>query len=171
MSDSSRPHGLQPTRLLHPWDFPGKSTGVGCHCLLHLGAASSFNPSTSDVDKRPGLHNPGQAAGCLCRAAVSPRQGKGKDMASAHLQDQRLGRHWVLPRSPPDVSYQTLSVPQCLGTPSWMCLRWLENSFGFFCNSLWKNLIELFGQPGVKSYSNLFFNTRKILMWFYIFNP
>ena len=34
MSDSSKPHGLQPTRLLHPWDLPGKSTGVGCHCLL-----------------------------------------------------------------------------------------------------------------------------------------
>ena len=34
VSDSSRPHGLQPTRLLHPWDFPGKSTGVGCHCLF-----------------------------------------------------------------------------------------------------------------------------------------
>ena len=34
--DSVRPHGLQPTRLLHPWDFPGKSTGVGCHCLLRL---------------------------------------------------------------------------------------------------------------------------------------
>ena len=34
VSDSLRPHGLQPTRLLHPWDFPGKSTGVGCHCLL-----------------------------------------------------------------------------------------------------------------------------------------
>ena len=34
---SSRPHGLQPTRLLHPWDFPGKSTGVGCHCLLQYG--------------------------------------------------------------------------------------------------------------------------------------
>ena len=30
------PHGLQPNRLLRPWDFPGKSTGVGCHCLLHL---------------------------------------------------------------------------------------------------------------------------------------
>ena len=29
-----QPHGLQPTRLLRPWDFPGKSTGVGCHCLL-----------------------------------------------------------------------------------------------------------------------------------------
>ena len=34
MSDSSQPHRLQPTRLLRPWEFPGKSTGVGCHCLL-----------------------------------------------------------------------------------------------------------------------------------------
>ena len=32
--DSLQPHGLQPTRLLCPWDFPGKSTGVGCHFLL-----------------------------------------------------------------------------------------------------------------------------------------
>ena len=29
-----RPHGLQPTMLLCPWDFPGKNTGVGCHSLL-----------------------------------------------------------------------------------------------------------------------------------------
>ena len=34
VSDPQRPHGLQPSRLLHPWDFPGRSTGVGCHCLL-----------------------------------------------------------------------------------------------------------------------------------------
>ena len=34
MSDPQRPHGLQPTRLLRPWDFPGRSTGVRCHCLL-----------------------------------------------------------------------------------------------------------------------------------------
>ena len=34
MFDPQRPHGLQPTRLLHPWDSPGKSTGVGCHRLL-----------------------------------------------------------------------------------------------------------------------------------------
>ena len=25
-----------PARLLCPWDFPGKSTGVGCHCLLRF---------------------------------------------------------------------------------------------------------------------------------------
>ena len=29
VSDPQRPHGLQLSRLLHPWDFPGKSTGVG----------------------------------------------------------------------------------------------------------------------------------------------
>ena len=34
MSDSVRPHRQQPTRLCHPWDSPGKNTGVGCHCLL-----------------------------------------------------------------------------------------------------------------------------------------
>ena len=32
MSDSLWPH--EPTRLLHPWDFPGKSTWMGCHFLL-----------------------------------------------------------------------------------------------------------------------------------------
>ena len=36
LSDPQRPHGLQPTRLLRPWDFPGRSTGVGCHCLLSV---------------------------------------------------------------------------------------------------------------------------------------
>ena len=34
VSNSSWPHGLQPTSLLHPCDFPGKSTGAGCHCFL-----------------------------------------------------------------------------------------------------------------------------------------
>ena len=34
VSDSVRPHRRQPTRLLCPWDSPGKNTGVGCHCLL-----------------------------------------------------------------------------------------------------------------------------------------
>ena len=29
-----RPHRWQPTRLLHPWDPPGKDTGEGCHFLL-----------------------------------------------------------------------------------------------------------------------------------------
>ena len=34
MSYPLRSHRRQPNRLLHPRDFPGKSPGVGCHCLL-----------------------------------------------------------------------------------------------------------------------------------------
>ena len=34
VSDCLQPHGLQPTRLLRPWDFPGKSTGVGCQIMV-----------------------------------------------------------------------------------------------------------------------------------------
>ena len=34
MPNSVRPHRQQPTRLHHPWDSPGKNTGVGCHFLL-----------------------------------------------------------------------------------------------------------------------------------------
>ena len=34
MSDSLQPHGLEPTRLLCPWDSPGKNTGVGSYFLL-----------------------------------------------------------------------------------------------------------------------------------------
>ena len=33
--NSLQPHGLQHARLFCPWDYPGKNTGVGCHCFLH----------------------------------------------------------------------------------------------------------------------------------------
>ena len=54
VSDPPRPHGLQPTRLLRPWDFPGKSTGVGCHCLLR---AFTLAPHKSEKNIfLPGVH-------------------------------------------------------------------------------------------------------------------
>ena len=34
MSNSLQLHGLQPTRLLFPWDFPGKNTRVSSRFLL-----------------------------------------------------------------------------------------------------------------------------------------
>ena len=34
MSNAVRPHRWKPTRLPHPWDSPGKNTGMGCHFLL-----------------------------------------------------------------------------------------------------------------------------------------
>ena len=33
VSDSLQPHGLYPTRLLRPWDSPGKNTGAGSRAL------------------------------------------------------------------------------------------------------------------------------------------
>ena len=46
VSNSLKPHGPQPTRLLHPWDLPGKNTGVGCHFLLQeIFPTQGLNPS------------------------------------------------------------------------------------------------------------------------------
>ena len=47
VSDSVRPHERQPTRLLRPWDSPGKNTGVGCHFLLQCMKVES----ESEVDQ------------------------------------------------------------------------------------------------------------------------
>ena len=38
MSKSLQPHGLQPARLLCPWDSPGKNAGRSCHWDIHIGA-------------------------------------------------------------------------------------------------------------------------------------
>ena len=60
MSNSSLPHGLQPTRLLRPWDFPGKRTGVGCHCLLcselmEVGNLTQSSRSSAQIQLAPNL--------------------------------------------------------------------------------------------------------------------
>ena len=43
VSDSLRPHRLQPARTLCPWDSPGKNSGVGCHGLLQIFPAQGWN--------------------------------------------------------------------------------------------------------------------------------
>ena len=48
MSDSVQPHRRQPTRLPHPWDSPGKNTGVGCRFLLQcMRVSHSVMPDSS----------------------------------------------------------------------------------------------------------------------------
>ena len=49
VSDSQRPYGLQPTRLLCPWDFPGKSTGAGCLCEFPIHLFLAEWPTTSNL--------------------------------------------------------------------------------------------------------------------------
>ena len=54
-----RPHGLQPTRLLCPWDSPGKNTGVCCHFLFQgIFPTQESNPSLLhwQVDSLPLCH-------------------------------------------------------------------------------------------------------------------
>ena len=55
VSDSVQPHRRQPTRLPHPWDSPGKNTGVGCHFLLQCMKVKSESEATQ---LRPTLHDP-----------------------------------------------------------------------------------------------------------------
>ena len=55
MSDSVWPHRWQPTRLLRPWESPGKNTGVGCHFLLQCKKVKSESEITQSC---PTLSNP-----------------------------------------------------------------------------------------------------------------
>ena len=49
VSNPSKPHGLRPTRLLHLWDIPGQSTGLGFHCLLQLVCSCGLMYSIPDL--------------------------------------------------------------------------------------------------------------------------
>ena len=62
VSNSSGPHGLQPTRLLRPWDLPGQSTGLGCHCLLLGPSQASPNLLTLELLLLPSPKNWGCVA-------------------------------------------------------------------------------------------------------------
>ena len=55
MSDSVRPHRRQPTRLRHPWDSPGKNTGVGCPFLLQCTKVKSESEVAQSC---PVFHDP-----------------------------------------------------------------------------------------------------------------
>ena len=58
LSDSLQPHGLQPDRLVCPWNFLGKNTGVGCHFLhQHVSLTQGLNPHlTLWADSLPVSH-------------------------------------------------------------------------------------------------------------------
>ena len=55
MSDPVWLHRWQPTRLPHPWDSPGKNTGVGCHFLLQCMKVESESEAAQSC---PTLNNP-----------------------------------------------------------------------------------------------------------------
>ena len=59
MSDSVQPHRQQPTRLPHPWDSPGKNSGVAFHFLLQCMKVKSGSEVTQSC---PTLATPWTAA-------------------------------------------------------------------------------------------------------------
>ena len=74
------PYGLWPTRLLCPWDFPGRTTGVGCHfaalcCFSNRPDMSpSWAPAVPSVRNTLPLNTTVVAASlpsCLCSDVIS----------------------------------------------------------------------------------------------------
>ena len=56
-----RPRGLQPTRLLSPWNSPGKNTGVGCHSLLQESSWLRYQTLGRLLSEPPGKPKLGQS--------------------------------------------------------------------------------------------------------------
>ena len=93
MSDSVRSHRRQPTRLPHPWDSPGKNTGVGCHFLLQcikVRSESEFaqscpTPSDPTDCSLPGssIHGISQARTLEWVAISSPMHGSESEVAQS----------------------------------------------------------------------------------------
>ena len=80
-------HGLQPTRLLRPWDFPGKRTGVGCHCYF---SCTGF-PRVSEVKKS--TCNAGDT-GSVFGLGRSPGEGNCKPLQCSCWENSMNGGAW-----------------------------------------------------------------------------
>ena len=127
VSDSSRPHGLQPTRLLHPWDFPGNSTGVGCHCLLWLWVPAA---AAKSLQLCPTLCNPidGSPLGSSVPGILQARILEWVTISFSNA------RKW-------NVKVKSLSHVQLFETP-WTVAHQapLSMSMGFFRQEYWSGL-------------------------------
>ena len=120
VSDSSRPQGLQPTRLLRPWDFPGKSTGVGCALSLF----GALHPLLTEREESDFYWN-------NCLSGINAVKGRLSWICSSvslvwHPRPERTftaACHWhsawyYKPPSSPPPRWMTSSPPQSR-SPSW----------------------------------------------------
>ena len=117
MSDFVPPHRWQPTKLCHPWDSPGKNTGVGCRFLLQCMKVKSGSevvrscPTLCDpIDCSPpgsSIHGifPGKSTGvgchCLLRKTIALTRwiSVGKEMFLLFNMLSRLVIAFLLPIS------------------------------------------------------------------------
>ena len=82
MSDSVQPHRRQPTRFRHPWDSPGKNTGVGCHFLLQCVKVKSLShvqlvatPWTAAYQAPPSMRFSSKSTGVACHCLLQQCRG------------------------------------------------------------------------------------------------
>ena len=134
MSNSVRPHRQQPTRLLHPWDSPGKNTGVGCHFLLQCMKVKSESEvaQSSDSQRPHGLQPsrllhpwdfPGKSTGVGCHCLLR--------VVNGHLTKMNIYLA--------NVSVFSHSVMSNSATP-WTAARQAPLSLGFFRQEYWSGL-------------------------------
>ena len=87
-----RPHRRQPTRLCHPWDSPGKNTGVGCHFLLQCRKVKSLSEvAQSSLTFRDPMDCslPGSSVHGIFQGQKCPR-----DVSILRIQRQITRLHW-----------------------------------------------------------------------------
>ena len=66
-----RPHRRQRTRLPHPWDSPGKNTGVGCHFLLQCMKVKSESENTTRLLRPWDFPGKSTGVGCHCLLPIA----------------------------------------------------------------------------------------------------
>ena len=121
VSDSLRPHGLQPARLLCAWDSPGRNTEVGCHFLLQCMKVKSESevaqlcPTLCDpMDCSP----PGFSVHGIFQARILEKVAISFFRGSSQPKDQTFHfLHWQadsLPLVPPGKPFQEIHANEIL---------------------------------------------------------
>ena len=115
MFDSLQPYGLQPARLLCPWDFPGKNTGMGCHCLFQ-GIVVNGSPNTWEVGGNLRVRSTvgWKAESCPCGLQATPASG----LAPAFPVTWTLCVHLFLTDETPGTRLCKPTGVQAVGPPS-----------------------------------------------------
>ena len=136
MSDSVRPHRWQPTRRPHPWDSPGKNTGVGCHFLFQCMKVKSESKVAQSC---PTLATPWTAAHWLLRPRDFPGKSTGVGchclLHSCSVMSNSLQPHELQHARPPCPS-PTPGIYSNSCPLSWWCHPTISSSFIPFSSRL-----------------------------------
>ena len=135
MSSSLWPHGLYPARLLHPWNFPGKNTGVGCRFLLQ------------EIFPTQGLNSRLQH----CRQTLYRLSHQGSPIyIYIYIKHRSIHISNIFKYILKYVNiYQTiysLNICKYVFKVYKYTLSWPKSSFRYLCSIMCKNPNELFGQ-------------------------